>query len=131
MPVFVDTSAVLAFLSPTDAHHSRARAAFERLRTAEATLLTTSYVLVETYALVDRRLGREAARRFREDFAPLFDVVWVDAGLHERGLDVLFRSPRSISLVDAVSFVVCNQRGIDTAWAFDQHFEDEGLKSSG
>ena len=130
MPVFVDTSAVLAFLSPTDSNHSLARAAFERLRAQEASLVVTSYMLLETYTILDRRFGREAARKFREQFVPLFDVVWVNAELHERGLDLLFQKPHSISLVDAVSFVSCRERGIDTAWAFDRHFEDEGLKSS-
>jgi predicted nucleic acid-binding protein len=63
--VFVDTSAILAFLSPTDAHHQSARAVFEHLRERDAPLFTTSYVLVETYALLDRRFGRDSIRKFR------------------------------------------------------------------
>jgi predicted nucleic acid-binding protein len=129
MPVFVDTSAIISFLSPTDAHHQSARTIFERLREGQAPLMTTSYVLVETYALLDRRFGRAATRRFREDFGPLLEVVWVDGKLHELGLDDLLRGSRSISIVDAVSFVCCRQRGIDSAWAFDKHFDEEGLRT--
>ncbi|MDG4596628.1 MAG: PIN domain-containing protein [Candidatus Contendobacter sp.] len=57
--VFVDTSAILALLVATDEAHPAAKMAFARLAAREAALLTTSYVLVETYALLGRRLGIE------------------------------------------------------------------------
>ena len=126
--VFVDTSALLALLNPADEHHGRAARAFEGLRTQRAALITTSYVLVETYALVGRRLGLEAVRSFRAHFAPLLDVVWVDDALHNAGLDILDeRRKRQLSLVDAVSFATMRQRGIDDVFVFDQHFDQEGF----
>ena len=81
--VFVDTSAVLALLVEADESHGAALRVFETLRDREAALVTTSYHLVETYALLDRQFGTDACARFRADFAPLLDVVWVDAGLQE------------------------------------------------
>lgn len=115
-------------MNAKDTPHARAVGAFDALRSRSAPLLSTSFVLVETYALIGRRLGLDAVRSFRADFAPLFDVVWVDESLHDAGLDLLFeRRKRSLSLVDAVSFVVMRQRGIDEAFAFDPHFEQEGF----
>jgi len=126
--VFVDTSAAYALLDAGDDAHARARRAFHRLRETEAALVTTSYVLVETCALVTRRLGLPALRTFREDFAPLLEVVWVDAGLHEEALDLLLaRRKSSLSLVDAASFVAMRRARIDEAFAFDRHFEEEGF----
>jgi len=91
-------------------------------------LLTTSYVILETYALLGRRLGPAAVRAFREDFVPLLEIVWVDPDLHERGLDLLLaRSLRDLSLVDTVSFLVARAEGIREAFAFDGHFDEEGL----
>ena len=55
--VFVDTSAVIALLVATDEFHQAANSAFTGLAARETPLLTTSYVLVETYALLGRRLG--------------------------------------------------------------------------
>ncbi len=125
--VFVDTSAVLALLSASDAMHARARRVFARLREREANLLTTSYVLVETHALLARRLGLGAVRSFREDLAPLLEVVWVDEPLHEEALDLLLaRGRRGLSLVDAVSFVTLGRRRVEEAFAFDEHFAEEG-----
>ena len=125
--VFVDTSAIFALLVPTDAAHDRAARAFDRLRARESVLLTTSYNLVETYALLDRRIGRDATASFRSDFAPLLQIVWVDDDLHERGLDLMLERPTGVSLVDAVSFVCIREHRIDEVFAFDQHFEREGF----
>jgi predicted nucleic acid-binding protein len=126
--VFVDTSALLALLVPTDEAHTRAKQAFARLAAEETPLVTCSYTLVETYALVGRRLGRAAVAAFRADFAPLLDVIWVDADAHERGLDLLEASESSaLSLVDAVSFVTARDRQIDRVFAFDPHFTGAGF----
>ena len=125
--VFIDTSAIIALLVPTDAAHDRAARAFDRLRTRESVLVTTSYNLVETYALLDRRFGRESTATFRSEFAPLLQVLWVDGDLHERGLDLMLERPTGVSLVDAVSFVCIRQHRIDEVFAFDRHFEIEGF----
>ena len=127
--VFVDTSAAYALLDGGDAAHSRARRAFTRLRDREAPLVTTSYVLVETCALVARRLGLDALRTFREELAPLVEVVWVDGATHEAALDlVLARRRGTLSLVDACSFVVMRRERIDEAFAFDRHFTEAGFR---
>lgn len=126
--VFVDTSAILALMVGSDRAHRSAVKAFDKLRSRQAELVTTSYVLVETYALVDRRLGREAVLDFRESFASLVRVIWVDNELHERGLDRLLMSSHSLSLVDAVSFEAIREHRILEVFAFDRHFEREGLE---
>lgn len=126
--VFVDTSGLFALLVASDANHSKAKRAFRGLEATQATLVTSSYVLVESYALLLHRIGLEAVRAVREDFAPLLDVVWVDAELHEGGMDLLLeRGSRRVSLVDAVSFLLMKSRHIDEAFTYDRHFEREGF----
>ena len=125
--VFVDTSAILALMVGSDRAHREAAEIFEKLRNRRAALVTTSYVLVETYALLDRRLGRDAVRDFRANLAPLIRVIWVDGAIHERGLDRLEKSSHGLSLVDAVSLEAIRQHRILEAFAFDRHFGREGL----
>ncbi len=128
MAVFADTSGLLALLNAKDRDHAQAARAFAKLHAERAPLVSTSYTLVETYALIGRRLGLEAVRGFRSDFAPLLEIVWVDDALHEAGLDLLLdRRRRRLSLVDAVSFAVMRQRRLSQAFAFDPHFEQEGF----
>jgi predicted nucleic acid-binding protein len=126
---FADTSGLLAFLVESDREPRIARAAFALARSQSRLLLTTSYVLSETYALLGRRAGWDAVSGFREGFAPLLVVAWVDAALHEAGLDLLLaRRRRRLSLVDAVSFVAMRQRGLTQFFGFDADFEAEGFE---
>jgi predicted nucleic acid-binding protein len=126
--VFADTSGLLALLNAKDENHTRADRAFANLRARQASLVSTSFVLVETYALIGRRLGLDAVRSFRADFAPLIDVVWVDEALHNAGLDLLLdRRKRLLSLVDAVTFIMMRQGNVAEAFAYDPHFEQEGF----
>lgn len=130
--VFVDTSAVYALLVATDEFHPRARDTFAGLRARDARLLTTSYVLVESYALLQRRAGMDAVAAFRDGFAPLLEVVWVGAPLHELGLDDLAaRGNTTVSLVDAVSFAAMRQSGVHAAFTYDGHFAAEGFEALG
>ena len=126
--VFGDTSAFLALLNAADENHDGAKQAFATLRSRKASIISTSYVLVETYALLGRRLGLEAVKRFRTDFAALLEVMWVDEVLHNAGLDLLLdRKKRQLSLVDAVSFTMMRQADVSEAFAFDPHFVQEGF----
>lgn len=125
--VFVDTSAILALLVPSDRAHPEACVTFERLEAARAPLVTSSYVLVETYALLRSRFGLEAVRSFRENFVPLLDVIWIEEGTHERALDSMIDQELACSLVDATSFDVMESLGIARAFVFDRHFDARGF----
>jgi len=128
--VFVDTSAIIALLVDSDSAHASARVAFESLSVRQAPLLSTSYVLVETYALLGRRVSITAVESFREGFAPLLDIVWIARELHEKALDELVkRSSKKLSLVDVSSFLVMKEQKIDEVFAYDRHFDLEGFRS--
>jgi len=62
MSLFVDTSAFFAVLDGSDLHHPKARQIWKNLIESNEDLISTSYVLVETFALVQSRLGMEAVR---------------------------------------------------------------------
>jgi len=123
----LDTSALLALVVGSDEAHEEAREGFGRLRAERASLVTSSYVLVETYALLQSRIGLGAVRVFREAFAPLLEVLWVDEIVHEQALDaLLLRNARKLSLVDATSFALMQANRVDRAFAFDTHFQEQG-----
>lgn len=132
MSVFVDTSAFYALLDRDDANHARARATWLELRQRREPLLTHNYVLVETVALVQRRLGLEAVRALRDALLPLVTVVWVDEALHERALAATIASGRrGVSLVDRVSFEVARLHVCRAAFAFDEDFAAMGIATLG
>ena len=129
MSVFVDTSAVLAFLDADDSCHARAREAWKRLLGEDEELVTTSYVLVETYALVQSRLGTAAVQVLAEEIAPLLRVRWLDEGMHGLALSAMLAAARrKLSLVDCASFAVMHELGLRRALAFDEHFRERGCE---
>jgi uncharacterized protein len=131
LSVFVDTSALLATLHAGDDNHARAARAFRRLLESNEELVTTSYVLVETTALLQHRFGLAAVRGFQDDVAPVLGVVWVDAELHAEGTAALVTAGRrELSLVDCVSFACMRRQGMTRAFHFDRHFREQGFASA-
>lgn len=128
MEVFVDTSAFLSFLNQDDADFEVAQQIWSILAQRRAALVTTSYVLVETFALLQNRLGMAAVHDFHYLLVPLLHVVWVDEQLYQTSVAaVLAANRRRLSLVDCVSFAVCWQRNIQQVFAFDHHFTEQGF----
>lgn len=129
MSAFADTSAFYALLVRTDEAHGPVRAAFAACLEARRPLWTTSFVIVETMALLQHRIGLDAARDFDDDVLPAVRVRWVDEHLYRLGVDRLRREDRrQISLVDCVSFEFMVYQGIDAALAVDPHFAEAGFR---
>ncbi len=127
-PVFVDTSALYALLDRDDVHHAQAGADWSGLMEMGTPLFTHSYVLVETFALVQRWLGLEAVRALQQDLMPILEVIWIGEDLHRAAVEALLASrKRTVSLVDRVSFALMRQRGLRVAFAFDEDFTKEGF----
>jgi len=129
MTVVVDTSAFYAILDRDDANHARARDTFARLLGDSTILITHNYVLVETAALVQHRLGVTAVRTFHEDIVPLLEIEWVSEQRHKAGMEAMLTAARKrLSLVDCVSFQTMRELGIRTAFCFDSHFREQGFE---
>lgn len=125
--IFVDTSAVIAVLDEDQPRHRAAAKTWQQIIESEE-LVTTSYVLVELFALVQRRLGLDAVRVLDGDLLPLIDVVWIDDETHRLALAAVFASGRrQLSLVDCASFEMMRRRGLRTAFTLDRHFAQQGF----
>jgi len=128
MKIFVDTSAFLAVLNTDDRHHPQARDFWFKIVQEEAMLVVTNYILLETYALLQRRLGMEAVRVFSSDVVPALRVMWVDERLHQLGLSAMLAADRrGLSLVDCISFEAARSFGIRHVFTFDKHFTEQGF----
>jgi predicted nucleic acid-binding protein len=125
--VFVDTSALYAVLDRDDVNHAAAAETYGALLD-RTTLLTHAYVVVETTALVQRRLGMEAVRALVDDMLPAFDLVFVDESLHRAAISALLAAAaRDVSLVDWTSFELMRRLGVTEAFAFDDDFVEQGF----
>lgn len=131
MQVLVDTSAFFAFLAITDSHHPRAGDFFERAHRERWRLVSTNTVVVETHALLLRRLanGRAMGLGFLDSIqrGGLCQVERVTAEDERQAVEVIrAHRDKSYSLCDALSFVVAKRLGIDHAVSYDKHFAQWG-----
>lgn len=126
--MFVDTSAFLALLDADDEFHAKAVETWDRLIDGGVSLLTTNHVVVETNALVQRRLGMEALRALMVEVVRGLTVAWVDRETHEAAAAAqLVAHRKRLSLVDCVSFQVMRDLGLTHAFAHDVHFGHQGF----
>ena len=128
MTIFVDTSAFYAVLCADDPNHDAARKIWLDLHARQEEMLTTNYVLVESFALLQNRLGMEAVRLFQQDAVPLLQIEWVQSTHHLAAVTALVvAGRRQLSLVDCASFETMRRLGINMAFAFDPHFKEQGF----
>ncbi|MGI6632169.1 MAG: type II toxin-antitoxin system VapC family toxin [Bacillota bacterium] len=129
MTVYVDTSALYALLDASDEQHEAAKVRWIRLVEGSAVLACNNYVVLETYALIQHRLGVEATRALDEDLLPLFHIDWVDETAHREAVSaMLVAGRRQLSLVDCASFGTMRRMGIRKAFTFDEHFSEQGFE---
>ena len=130
MNILVDTSAFLAVLDQGDFNHAAAKAQWVEMLNRGDGLVCHNYILVETSAVVLRRLGLEAVRVFERDVVPVLRPVWVTREIHEAAAGAhIVAGRRTLSLVDCVSFEVMRRTGVQTAFAFDRHFREYGYQT--
>lgn len=127
--IFVDTSAIYAYFDADEDDHRRVLAAWEAILDAGTPLLTTNYVLTETVAVLQRRLGMPWVRKLQDLMLPEFQCVWIDRSLHDRAMYALLsQDRRQLSLVDCTCFEVMRDKGIRQVLSLDTHFADAGFE---
>ena len=128
--IFIDTSALVALLDTGDRQHGPAERIWHQLLENGNELVCNNYVLVEAYALIQRRYGMGILRAFQDDAVPLLNVVWLGPEEHESAVSALFSANRrGLSLVDCASMETMRRLGIRTIFAFDPHFTELGFES--
>jgi len=126
----VDSSALYAHLDARDQNHAAAVGAFATLLETGDRLITHNYVVVESSALVQRRLGAEALRSLIDDLLPVIEIHWIDETMHRLATAAMLGSlSRAISLVDWTSFAVMRELRIGRAFAFDADFASQGFRT--
>lgn len=128
-PIFVDTSAFLAYFVTADSNHEEAFLAFDELRGARRPLFTSTDVLDEVVTFLRKRAGWEPAVEAGEAIRnpALFRTVPVDEPLREAAWKI-FRESRwpGLSLTDCTSSALMRDRRIAEAFTFDDDFRRLG-----
>ena len=129
MSAFVDTSALITILDADQPRHGEVLDVWERSVVESRPLFTSNYVLVESFALIQRRLGLQALGALADVLLPALRPLWIDEELHSAAVAALFTAGRrGLSLVDCTSFELMRRYGIRDAFALDDDFARQGFR---
>jgi predicted nucleic acid-binding protein len=130
--VFLDTAGWFAALSPKEAKHDTALAAYRGWIEDGDQLVTTNLVVAEMQILLMRFRGPDEGVRFLDSVYqdPSHTVVFVDRELERGAVDRWLRRYRDqrLSLADTVSFEVMRTRRIRQVLTLDERFELAGFE---
>jgi len=128
--LFVDTSAWVAVVNSRDQYHPAAGDFYRHCFNNYARLITSNLVVAETYIMLRLDCSSKVALQWWEMITDSIkiEVVYADAGLTADAFDLIRKfKDQFISLTDAVSFKIMEERQIKEAFTFDAHFSTAGL----
>lgn len=127
--IFIDTSAFYALMDRSDSNHEKARNLWLSLLDEESHLKTTNYIIIETLALLQSRLGFEAAYLYSSNILGLVDILWINEPRHNLAFELwLSLGRKKLSFVDCISFITMRHYRLENVFGFDRHFEEQGFK---
>lgn len=126
--VFVDTSGFYALLDRTDSFHEVSARLFLKAEREGWHLITSSFVLHESWALIQVRLGWDAVEDWLGSVVSRCEIVWIDQALYTAASARTRQArERRLSLTDCSSFEVMLMRGCREVIADDAHFSRQGF----
>lgn len=132
--VLVDTWGWLALADDREARHAQVRDLVQYLWRRGQAVVTTDYVLDETFTLVFRRLPFAKAQRFvktidtaERQHSLQIERISTDRFTRARTLRLRFRDKPLISFTDLTSMVVMQDLRIRRIVTEDEHFRHVGL----
>ena len=132
-PLFIDTGAFFAYYNDRDERHDTARAVFQSIRMGELTyspLYTTRFVLTELTTLLLYKVDHATATRALADIVggSSFNIVRADPASFASARDEFARyDDQAITLVDHLTGVLADERGVEHIFAFDGDFRTLGF----
>lgn len=127
--IFIDTGAFCAFADRSDSCHVIAVRQFSAILRERLQLITTNFIVDETYTWMRYRLGYRAAaeflRRLRqsEEKEPRLEITTIGRALEDEAMQMLEKfSDQDLSYTDATSLALIQEKKLKRAFTFDRHF---------
>lgn len=128
--VFVDTSFFKGLIDIGDDFHQQAKDSWHRLKEEDATIITSNYVLDESFTLIRLRCGIKIVDQFRDDIIKssyVIKIMRVTVTDEAEAWKWFLNDWSKLSFTDCVSFAVMKRLDITLAAAFDEHFKRAGF----
>jgi len=127
--IFIDTSAFLALENRKDQYHKPALMFRDSLLESKESLITSDYVLDESYTIIRLRAGHKIAVRFGEmiQATVLIEIKYLTKEILREAWHIFKSfSDKEFSFTDCTSFALMESLQIKAAFTFDDHFNQYG-----
>jgi len=131
MKVFVDTSGFKAIIDKEDDFHEESILIWKQLKEKKAAVITSNYILDETFTLLRARCGLKTSFKFRqalEESAPVLNIYRVTIKDEKEAWKWFKKDWRNLSFTDCISFAMMKRLDIKKAVSFDKHFKRAGFQ---
>ena len=131
--VFVDTGGWIAMAVKRDRYHKEAATYYRKLSKTKVRLVTSNYVLSETYTRIRYDDGHAKAMQFNALIqeaikAGRLNLEWITHVLHKEAWNIFEKyEGQDFSFVDCTSFATAKRLGVKEVFGFDDHFKTMGL----
>lgn len=129
---FLDTSFAIALSSVTDQNHVWAVKLANQIEINGIRLVTTQAILLEIGNALSKQRYRASAIQLLESLEtdPSVEVVLLTNSLYKRAFNLFKqREDKEWGLVDCISFIVMQDRGIADVLTADTHFQQAGFRA--
>jgi len=130
--VFLDTSFAIVLSSETDQNHVLAVKLANQIEADKTRLVTTQAILLEIGNSLSKQKYRAAAIQLLDSLEtdPSVEVVLLINSLYRSAFNLFKqREEKEWGLVDCISFIVMQDRGITDALTTDAHFQQAGFRA--
>jgi predicted nucleic acid-binding protein len=130
--LFVDTAGWVMLADAGDAAHALAVSSRDKWLAEGALLVSTDFVMDETFTLLRARAGLTIAEQWWERVGdgPRVRWEWITPARAEKARHWFFRwRDKDFSYTDCTSFVVMKERRIRAALTSDRHFVQAGFQT--
>ena len=129
---FVDTSGWIALVNRSDTLHPTAKKIYDERLAAGWSFVTHTGVMMETGNGLSLVKLRTLAVRLKNrlDASSRIEIISVSDSLYEAGWQLYEnRQDKEWGVVDCISFVLMQEKGLSEALTHDHHFEQAGFEA--
>jgi len=129
--VFVDSEFWVSLSDPQEVRHGRTIEMVKEFRVEESFLVTSNFVLDETFTIIRKRQGIYRVRKFQRllaEFGNKLIPERVTVGDEEEAWKWFWYDWKDLSYTDCTSFALMKRLKLTHAVTFDEHFEMAGFE---
>ena len=128
--IFVDTSGFKAIIDKKDQFHLEAASIWRRIKESGTVLITSNFILDETFTLIRARSGIDQVILFRDILAKsssALKIIRVTQSDEANAWAWFVKDWSKLSFTDCVSFALMKRLNITRVISFDNHFKRAGF----